>query len=207
MCVQVKGFGGRLARIGAGLCGLALASCFLLLTCSPLSAQEPPPPEGPAATTWSGQGLKVEVAPLYIEPMTAFFLHRGFPYDLARDFTRAGCVFRGSIGHAGDGPDPIHVDLRQWSLRHDGHWRPYPTKNHWLAKLAGERLEPSALVAFRWALLPVEQEYRPNDYNWGLQVLGLPPGTVFDLRVVWRRGDMRHERVLENLRCTRENDS
>lgn len=169
-------------------------------------AQEPPPPEGPPAVRWSGQGISIEVAPLYIEPMTAFFLHRGFPYETAKAFTRRGCVFRASIGHAGDNPERVRIDLNQWALRHDDQWQPYPTKDHWLRVLEDEDLPQTARIAFRWALLPVDQEYGPSDYNWGLQVLGLPPGATFDLRAVWRRGETRHTHVFENLRCSREDE-
>ena len=69
------------------------------------SAQQPPPPSGPAATVWTGNGLSLEIAPLAIEPAAAFFLNRGFSYEQALVLSRTGCIFRSAIGHSEKNPD------------------------------------------------------------------------------------------------------
>jgi len=61
--------------------------------------------------------------------------------------------------------------------------------------------DPGALVGFYWALYPTEQIYKPTDYNWGMITFGLPAGTIFDLDVRWRVGDVEHVKRFKGLEC------
>ncbi|MCP5372733.1 MAG: hypothetical protein H6907_13465 [Hyphomicrobiales bacterium] len=145
----------------------------------------------------------MELAPLPREPAAAFFLNRGFPLAEARRIAETGCVFRSAIGHAGAPADlPVHLDLTQWQIAVGGQWRPYRTKEDWLASFDPETVPQKALVAFQWALFPTRQTFGAGDYNWGIHAFGLAPGTVFDLRAVWRLGETRHETILEGLACS-----
>ncbi len=183
----------------SGTAGLAVC-----LHAGTLAAQQPAPPPGPPATQWSGGGLKLEVAPLLIEPATAFFLNRGFPFAEAERIAREGCVFRSSIGHSGNTPEPISIDVRQWRVMPVGRGeQTYKSKEDWLESFTAADVPEKAMIAFRWALFPTTAKFGPDDYNWGIHAFGLPMGTRFDLRLVWRQGKTRHETQLKGLTCSK----
>ena len=64
-----------------------------------------------------------------------------------------------------------------------------------------KNVSESSKLAFKWALVPTQMEYRPNDYNWGMSFFNLKPGSVFDLKVVWRQYDKTHDYVIKGMQC------
>lgn len=86
-----------------------------------VAAWQAPVQAAGVATYWDGGGLSLEIAPLPVEPATAFFLNRGFPYKKAMKLAQTGCIFRSAIGHTGKNADeaPVRIDVSQWSLQVD----------------------------------------------------------------------------------------
>ncbi|MBT3305793.1 MAG: hypothetical protein HN377_04850 [Alphaproteobacteria bacterium] len=182
-----------------GLIGLALFGWSSLAT-----AQQPQRPTGGKVSTWNWDGLSLEVAPLPIEPATAFFSNRGFPYQKAIKLAQNGCIFRSAIGHEGKkaSEPPVHIDVRDWSLKIGGVERAYRTKEEWLARFEKDGVPEDARIAFQWATFPTSQTFLAQDYNWGIHAFDLPAGTTFDLTVVWRYGKYRKRVVLKDLECS-----
>ena len=52
-----------------------------------------------------------------------------------------------------------------------------------------------------WRLPRWRQSYAPGDFNWGLTMFGLAPGTEFDLDVIWRQRGKRHSARIQGVRC------
>jgi hypothetical protein len=50
-------------------------------------------------------------------------------------------------------------------------------------------------------LLPTQQEYAPDDYNWGMTSYGLPPGSEFDLVFAWHRGEQNFGGQIAGIEC------
>ncbi len=132
----------------------------------------------------------------------AFFLARGFPAGVA-DRIATACVFQTIVrntGTPGDSP-AVTVRLGEWTVYGDGRPRPPRLKEQWLEEW-GTALATAPRLAFRWATFPTVQTFEPRgDYNWGMISFGLPPGTRFDLDVVWHEdGSTRNARI-EGIRC------
>ncbi|NQV84210.1 MAG: hypothetical protein HQ494_10365 [Rhodospirillales bacterium] len=155
-------------------------------------------------STWNWDGLSLEVAPLPIEPATAFFSNRGFPYKKAIKLAQNGCIFRSAIGHDGKkaSDPPVHINVADWSLKIGGVVRAYRTKEEWLARFEKDGVPEEARIAFQWATFPTRQTFQAEDYNWGIHAFDLPPGTTFDLTVVWRYGKDMKQVVLKDLKCS-----
>ena len=56
-------------------------------------------------------------------------------------------------------------------------------------------------MAFRWSLLPDDQQFAPGDWSQGFTTLPLARDTVFKLKYQWTQQDETYEGVFEELRC------
>lgn len=151
-------------------------------------------------------GLKLEMAPLGPDPVQAFFLARGFSEGDARHVVETACLFRSAIGNAetAAGTPEVTVSLSEWRVMPSGGEPKAPeVRENWEAVWKARGVAEDASTAFYWSLFPTEQTFHPNDYNWGFLTFGLPAGTVFDLKVVWRSGAIDHEATIKGLRCAK----
>ncbi len=151
-------------------------------------------------------GLKLELAPLGAGPVRAFFLARGFPADDTQHVVESACLFRSSIGsaHSTEGSPEVVVKLTQWRVTSaDGEPAAPKVREDWAPVWAARGVPEDAATAFYWALFPTEQAFYANDYNWGFLTFGLPPGTVFDLRLSWQTGGIPHNTTIKGLQCAR----
>ena len=76
---------------------------------------------------------------------------------------------------------PVTYHLDDWSLEYRGERRLMRTRLHWDSYWRSRDVEPAAVIAFRWSLLPTEQVFEAGDFNWGMSSFGLAPGSRFDL--------------------------
>ncbi len=148
--------------------------------------------------------FELEIVQRLPDQTRAFFLARGFPSAEA-DRLAVHCVMQTIVRNTGRPGEasPIRVDLREWRVAHGGAIRPLRHKEAWLAEWTKTgAVPPPARLAFRWSTLPTEQVYEPRgDYNWGMTIYDLPPGSRFDLYVVWHAGARRHAAWLRGLEC------
>ena len=131
-----------------------------------------------------------------------FYQARGFAVDDAERVAQS-CMFQTIFKNIAPPTDAraLTYDLKDWVVHAGGEQRRMKTREDWAKEWAARRTPKSARLAFEWGLLPTRQSYRPGDYNWGLSVFNLVPGTEFDLDIVWYHGDERRIARIEQLRC------
>jgi hypothetical protein len=130
-----------------------------------------------------------------------FFQARGFDTQQA-DVIARRCVFQTVFPNtsAPETGGDVEYNLRDWSVQAGGKRQGMKTREDWRSVWASKNTPQPAQLAFEWALFPTQQIYRPGDYNWGMSVFNLPPGSAFDLHVVWRwQGKTRSARIAVNV--------
>jgi hypothetical protein len=147
-------------------------------------------------------GMTLRLVQRLPDQTRAFFMARGFAradIEPAAD----NCVFQTIFRNVSQGGDagPLEYDLGDWSVNSAGSERRMQTREHWAEEWARRGIAKPARIAFEWALYPTRQTYNPGDYNWGMSVFGLQPGSRFDLTVVWRQGGERRSARIEGLQC------
>lgn len=131
-----------------------------------------------------------------------FFQARHFPAAVADEIAR-GCIFQTIIrntGASGNGA-AVAIDLGTWRVMHDGREGALKLKESWLAAWSDADVGRDARLAFQWAMFPDRQEFLPGDYNWGMTAYGLPPGSRFDLRLVWQAGGREESGWMRGIEC------
>lgn len=135
-----------------------------------------------------------------------FYQARGFAVADAERIAQS-CMFQTIFKNVAPPADAgaLKYDLKEWTVHASGTQRRIKTREdwakEWAQERAGRRVPQSARLAFEWGLLPTRHSYRPGDYNWGLSMFNLRPGTAFDLDVVWYEGNRRRGARIEKLRC------
>ncbi|HYQ70449.1 MAG TPA: hypothetical protein VET88_00825 [Gammaproteobacteria bacterium] len=141
--------------------------------------------------------LEVELVQRLPDQTRGFFMARGFSAAIAEEIA-VSCIFQTIIRNTGRRVDSgtVSVDLAQWRVIHEGREQGIRLKEPWMANWTAAAVSEPSRLAFRWALFPTQQEFLADDYNWGMTAIGLPPGTVFDLDLVWQEdGKPRTERL------------
>ncbi|MFV1984048.1 MAG: hypothetical protein ACC657_10960, partial [Thiohalomonadales bacterium] len=65
-------------------------------------------------------------------------------------------------------------------------------------------VKKSALLAFRWAQFPPEQEYKPGgDWNQGMLSIGLPSKSIFDASALWDINGTKFKAELAGVECAK----
>ena len=148
------------------------------------------------------QGVSIRLVQRLPEQTRGFFVARGFS-EAHADRIALSCVFQTvfkNISHPSE-PSPVEYNLRDWVVRAAGAPRVLKTREDWRKEWAARQAPQPAQLAFEWALLPTRQTYRPGDYNWGMSVFDLKPGTEFDLDVVWHQHGKQRAVRIKGMRC------
>jgi len=148
------------------------------------------------------RGVSIRLVQRLPDQTRGFFQARGFS-EADAELIAQSCVFQTvfkNISRLSD-PSPVEYDLRDWVVHAAGRPRAMKTREDWRKIWAARRAPKPAQIAFEWALFPTRQTYRPGDYNWGMSVFDLRPGTRFDLDVVWRQYGEIHRARLAGMRC------
>jgi hypothetical protein len=132
-----------------------------------------------------------------------YFQARGFsPKDA--DLVARQCVFQTIIKNEkaqNRGTGLVAYNLREWVVYSAGRQQGLKTREDWQKEWKARGASPAAQLAFEWSLLPTQQVYQPGDYNWGMSVYNLAPGSTFDLDVTWyQRGEKQVVRI-RDIRC------
>jgi len=133
----------------------------------------------------------------------AFFQARGFSPQIASDIGNS-CVFqtiaRNSFTQSTH--ESITIHLADWQVKTDRQLKRVKLKESWDNEWSESQVGRAARIAFRWATFPTEQTFEPaGDYNWGMISFDLPPGSVFDLLVVWKQGKTQKKQWITSLQC------
>ena len=127
---------------------------------------------------------------------------RGFSSEHA-ELIAQSCVFQTvfkNIAAAGT-ENVIEYDLSQWKIAASGKQYSLRLRDDWLSQWKELKVSGKAKIAFKWSLLPTRQMYKAQDYNWGMTSYGLPPGTKFDLLMVWTENKLEKKALLKNMEC------
>ncbi len=167
-------------------------------------AQSQPQGTDPATgvETWELQteGITLSLTQILPDQARAFYVNRGFPLDATESYARS-CVFM-TVLRNDTAPGVVHFRLADWSVVTAGRSQPLISLAEWQERLEAHHLDQSALIAFRWAQFPPEQEYQPGgDWNQGMLTTGLTANTRFDLVARWDVAGKPYAGVLQNVRC------
>lgn len=132
----------------------------------------------------------------------AFFLARGFSSEHVELIARS-CVFQTVFKNTSNltTPSPLGYHLHDWTIHYKGTQRKMKVREDWKQEWQKRGVPMAAQLAFEWALYPTEQVYQPGDYNWGMSVFNLEPGSVFDLDVVWHQSGKQHTGTIKGIEC------
>lgn len=147
-------------------------------------------------------GISLRLVQRLPDQTRGFFQARGFSVEDSDHIAR-NCVFQTIFRNVAPASDAnvIEYDLREWVVYAGGKQRVMQTREHWKTEWRARQVPPAAQLAFEWGLLPTRQRYAPGDFNWGMTVFGLAPGTEFDLDVVWRQRGERHSVRIKGVHC------
>jgi hypothetical protein len=98
----------------------------------------------------------------------------------------------------------IHFVRSHWKAKNKENEQTIKINSEWLSLFKEKKVTPSALIAFRLAQLPEEQEYEPNgDWNQGMLSINMPIGSTFDLMVYWDIKGTDYKLKLEGVHCAK----
>lgn len=176
-----------------------LAAVLSLCTALPLSAEVKTYTEANSGLlAWKAQhpGFSLQFIQLLPDYVRAIYSARGLSRDVVERMATY-CIFGTIIKNESD--TLLSYRVADWRyVTSDGQSHPIKTKSQWLEEW--QKLG----VAFRWSLLPDEQEFAPGDWSQGFTTLPLPPDTTVSLHYSWTVDGKTHEATIEELRCAPE---
>lgn len=148
------------------------------------------------------EGMSLRLVQRLPDQSRAFFLARGFNAEQVEEIA-GRCVFQTVFrNHSHEAqPSPLYYRQRDWLIRHETREASILTREDWAVLWEAEGAPSAARIAFQWTLLPPEQTYEAGDYNWGMTMIDLPPGTRFDLEVRWKQFGETRSAIIEDLQC------
>lgn len=148
------------------------------------------------------QAVSIRIVQRLPDQTRGFFQARGFSVADS-ELIAQSCVFQTVFKNLSPATEPVKIEynLHEWVVHTAGAERRMTTREDWKKIWTGRRAPQAAQLAFEWGLLPTRQAYGPGDYNWGMSVFGLAPGTEFDLDVVWQQNGERRTVRLNGVRC------
>lgn len=156
------------------------------------------------AVTWEvdAHGVHFSLTQILPEQAKAFYVNRGFTLKQIEAYTTS-CVYM-TVLRNDSAPDVIHFISKSWPVLVNGKSHALVPVDKWVQRLSKKNTKKSALIAFRWAQFPTEQEYEPGgDWNQGMLSFGLPPGSQFDVIARWDSKGKVYETKLQGVKCAK----
>jgi hypothetical protein len=186
----------------------ALLLCYILIPCSSVFASATIDVSSDKETTLKSWKIKQNEMQLELIQRTpdqtkSFYIARGFTPKIANDIAN-GCIFQTIMQNTGTDKTAktIDVSLKDWEIRHKDSIQPIKLKEDWDREWPENSITAAARLAFRWATFPTEQRFEPaGDYNWGMTSFGLPPGSTFDLHIIWNNANEQQDIWINNMEC------
>ena len=151
---------------------------------------------------WRSPVISIRLVQRLPDQSRAYFTARGFSKEHA-ELIAQSCVFQTvfkNVAKAG-AKDIINYDLSKWKVTAEGKQTKLKLREDWAKQWAQLKTPGKAKIAFKWSLLPTRQTYKAQDYNWGMSLYGLEPGTRFDLLMVWTENQMEKTATIKNIEC------
>jgi len=183
---------------------IALALVLISLSCFAETAQNTHIDSKTGAKTWNifEHGVYFSLTQILPQQGQAFYVNRGFTLKQIETYI-SSCVYM-TVLRNDNAPGVIHFISNNWSVLTDGKQHSLVAVDKWLQRLTTESTKKSALVAFRWAQFPPEQEYEPGgDWNQGMLSIGLPSDSQFDITARWDVDGKESETTLRGVQCAK----
>jgi len=150
----------------------------------------------------SDRGMSLRLVQRLPDQTRGYFLARGFAEKEA-DLIAKSCVFQTVFKNESNQTQasPLEYNLHDWVVSVDNRQQGLKLREDWQREWQKRKIAKAAQVAFEWSLYPTRQVYKPGDYNWGMSIFNLAPGTKFDLKVVWRQYGKRHTVTIKDMQC------
>lgn len=131
-----------------------------------------------------------------------FFEARGFTPAQSEVIAQA-CVFQTVFKNNSHNnkPSPLEYDMTQWQVVHKAIPHSMKMREQWRPELVKLGVSKQARIALEWSLLPSKQTYQPGDYNWGMSIYDLKPGTQFSLKLSWKQHGKTHQYTINDIHC------
>ena len=132
----------------------------------------------------------------------AYFQARGFNKAQSERIAQS-CVFQTVFKNNSHltKPAALQYNLRDWKVYSQGKTQGLKTREDWAKEWQAENVKKPAQVAFEWSLYPTKQQYKAGDYNWGMSIFNLKPGSKFDLDFSWQQYGKTHRAKIKNIEC------
>ena len=154
--------------------------------------------------TWSikQHGVTFSLTQILPDQARAFYVNRGFTLEQIEPFAMA-CIYMTVLRNE-DAPGVISYVQQDWSIVSAQGTHPPMKITDWMDRLKATGAKQPAMIAFRWAQFPPEQQYEPGgDWNQGMLTTGLPPGASFDAIARWNLNGKIYENELTGVRCAK----
>jgi hypothetical protein len=183
---------------------LAAAALVLLPAACPAASVTTGTDEQARLPYWqlSDESMSLRLVQRLPDQTRGFFLARGFSPEHAERIAQS-CVFQTVFHNTSNAgvSSPLVYNLRDWVVYVDGKQQGLKTREDWDSEWRQLGTSQAARIAFEWALYPTRQTYKPGDYNWGMSIFNLSPGTRFNVKVVWRQHGKIHSDIIEGIEC------
>lgn len=154
------------------------------------------------AVTWETavDGVSFSLTQILPDQARAFYVNRGFSLQQIEAYA-VSCVYM-TVLRNDSAAGVIHYISHDWQVSVDQRRHDLVPVDRWIERLAAAGAGKAALIAFRWAQFPAEQEYEPGgDWNQGMLSVGLPAGSRFDISARWDIAGKPHRAELEGVQC------
>lgn len=154
--------------------------------------------------TWevSNHGVHFALTQILPDQVRAFYINRGFSQEQIESYATS-CVYM-TVLRNDKAPAAIHFVSNDWRIVISGIEKPLVPVDAWVDRLSKTGAKKPALIAFRWAQFPPEQEYQPGgDWNQGMLSIGLPPASTFDIAAKWDMNGKNFEASLRGVKCAK----
>ena len=151
---------------------------------------------------WRDKSVSIRLVQRLPDQSRGYFEARGFSKNES-ELIANSCVFQTvykNISPAGSS-NIIIYDLSQWHVHVNGNKSSMKLREYWEKEWVRLKVSTKAKIAFKWSLLPTQQTYKPQDFNWGMSVFGLKPGTRFDLEMKWSINGKKITQWMKGLEC------
>lgn len=177
---------------------------FFLLLSFPLYSQTNSSNSNTGAGSWSTQahGVFFSLTQILPEQAQAFYVNRGFTLQQIEPYI-SSCIYM-TVLRNDSAPEKIHFITKQWPILFNNKQVKHISVNDWIQRLGKTQIKKSALIAFRWAQFPPEQEYEPGgDWNQGMLSINVPKNSTFDITAKWDINGKTYETKLQGVHCAK----
>ena len=150
----------------------------------------------------SDAGMSLRLVQRLPDQTRGYFQARGFT-KAESDLIARSCVFQTVFKNESSHGQPgeLQYNLHDWIVSAGGKQQGLKLREDWQREWQQRQVPKAAQIAFEWSLYPTQQVYRPGDYNWGMSIFNLKPGTQFNLKVVWRQYGKIHTATIKDMQC------